>query len=131
MSKYLNTLDYFLKAVCERTENSSEKKGLMLVANYISDLEIYDTLERDGYIRKIDETQGRNFINYIATTEGQIFNEQGGYVNKERELNRLKILEENNTKQSKSIFFLQVVIAIGTAIAAIYYVIEIVFRFNE
>jgi len=67
---------------------------------------------------------------FSITFDGRIFSQEGGYTRKKEkedvEVYRLRTLEQNERRQAKGLIVLQVIIAIGTAIASLYYIMEMV-----
>ena len=70
---------------------------------------------------------------FSITFDGRIYSQEGGYTRKKEkediELGRLKTLEQNERMQAKGLIILQLIIAIGTAIASLYYIMEMVKSF--
>lgn len=95
-------------------------------------LRLLRKLEKDGYVYTI-QSEGfpsRKIVTkYCITFDGELFNELGGYrqqiINDGTENARLERIEHEASVNRKTVTALTWIIAIGTAIAAIYYAVEI------
>lgn len=85
---------------------------------------LYTVLADDGYIKR--DTPASD---YIITPKGTLFNELGGYgqafAKKEAEEKRLRDIQSNAEASARNIFFLTLVVALGTFVMAIYSAIQI------
>lgn len=90
--------------------------------------EIIKRLVKDGYIVEQKRPNEQNV--YSITFDGLIFE---GYVHENasirKEQERLRTLENHQLELSKRMNFLTSVMAVGTTVAAIYYLIEILKHF--
>ena len=75
-------------------------------------------LKKDGYIEELifDEVP-----HYYKTFDGSLFREQGGYYKRNE-------LENSTLKMHKTTFFLTWILAIGTSVAALYYLSELLIK---
>lgn len=80
-------------------------------------------LQKDGYVH-IQETAIGDF--FMITFEGRVFNEQGGYVEMQQEKNRISLLEAAQRAANVRMVLLTRIVAIGTSVAALYYLLEMV-----
>lgn len=84
-------------------------------------------LVKDGYV-EIREV-GRESITdiyYMITFEGRIWKEQGGYQCEKKENDRINALADAQQEASVRMVLLTRIVAIGTSVAAIYYLLEVV-----
>jgi len=92
--------------------------------------QVLNKLRDDGFIASKFETGIKWY--YIITLEGIIYHSYGGYIKTHRdktyENNRLRTLERRQMSLHKTLNFLTAVIALGTLVAAWYYLKEI-FRY--
>ena len=84
---------------------------------------ILDKLYQDGKI-KMEMTQEREYY-YRVTFEGSLFIEQGGYTQQQTERDYNAKLAANLRRLQYHTWWLTVVIAVGTTVAAVYYAIEV------
>ncbi len=114
----------------EKTE--IENSELLLILNKLEQDKFIEVENREAkHTTAPDKEEIITIESYFSITfEGRLFNQEGGYARKKArediELNRLKTLEQNERKQAKGLVFLQIIIAIGTAIASFYYILEII-----
>lgn len=101
--------------------------------NEISEQVIYSAfrkLLKDGYVTQVKETLsnefGKNILaeitSYEVSFEGIVFSKFGGYS---QEKNNQLRRDKQDTRNRNQLLFLNIVIALGTLIAAIYYLIQI------
>ncbi|TCN50015.1 hypothetical protein D0809_24025 [Flavobacterium circumlabens] len=101
--------------------------------NEISEQVIYSAfrkLRKDGYVTEVKETlsneMGANilaeFISYEVSFEGIVFLKFGGYS---QEKNNQLRRDKQDTRNRNQLLFLNIVIALGTLIAGVYYLIQI------
>jgi hypothetical protein len=151
MNKELEILDGILKYLLNNGNNSfsSIKDDDKLKNEFSQEVEnntlasAFDKLVKDGYVNVNEQTRGINMNKtpyvvecYNISFEGIFFINNGGYE-KEHENNqkaeiesaelkrRQFLLEEKHSSIQGQIVFLTLVIAIGTLIPAVYYIIEI------
>jgi hypothetical protein len=124
-AKGYSNLELILKRLWE--ENILTPEGLEIQ-------KILNKLAKDGYVDYRDHEvyeQTGAFAGkkvervYSVTWEGIYFHDIGGYSQSFHEKRRLTNLETNVQKLNKRAYFFTLIIAIGTSIAAIYYLIEI------
>jgi hypothetical protein len=112
----------------------NEKKASNLDGDEL--VKILDQLKDDKYIKSTVKREWRTFgaammaaeteIEYFSVTyKGIIFNNLNGYSGKETEKHRFDLLEIQHRKTESNLYRATVILAIGTSIAAIYYLIEI------
>lgn len=102
-------------------------------ANFGSELlRILRKLEKDGYVYTVERKSDifkTVVTKYCITFEGELFSQIGGYkqqiINDGSENTRLEKIESAATANRKTVTALTWIIAIGTAIAAIYYAVEV------
>jgi hypothetical protein len=88
--------------------------------------QVFDKLQKDGYLAFIKGTSKDDPDSYHITFEGQLFEGYlAQYRNKMENSNRIKNLENSTLENAKKLNTLTTWIAIGTIIAAVYYLIEI------
>ena len=108
-----------------------ENSELLLILNKLKQDKFIEIENREiKYLTAPDTEEIITIELYFSITfEGRLFNQEGGYTRKKEkedvEINRLKTLEQNERRQAKGLVFLQIIIAIGTAIASFYYILEI------
>jgi DNA-binding PadR family transcriptional regulator len=101
--------------------------------NKISEQVIYRAfrkLRKDGYVTEVKETlsneMGANtlavFISYEVSFEGIVFSKFGGYS---QETNNQLRRDNQDARNRNQLLFLNIVIALGTLIAGVYYLIQI------
>lgn len=101
--------------------------------NEIAEQVIYSAfrkLRKDGYVTDVKETlsneMGSNilaeFISYEVSFEGIVFSKFGGYS---QEKNNQLRRDKQDTRNRNQLLFLNIVIALGTLIAGVYYLIQI------
>jgi hypothetical protein len=90
--------------------------------------EAINKIEKDGYLR-IEEIAGTDIPTYAITFDGIYFEAAGGYkghhnrkVAENERLDKLDILQKENVAKLNVLTF---VIAAGTAVAALYYIKEL------
>lgn len=84
---------------------------------------VVDKLVKDGYIKEIKYNGSPS--DYTITFEGEALIELGGYTSLSGEAQKVKELQRISGEREKTIVFLTKVLAFGTTIAAVYYLIEI------
>ncbi len=91
-------------------------------------------LIRDGYAESLKEEEYDEATYYVETfwvtyynitIDGQIFILEGGYSQKFEEQNTLKEIQTEGRVLAKRLFWLNVILAVGTSVAAVYYLKEI------
>ena len=102
---------------------------------------ILKQLEADNYIDEYsisdpddNRLTPKEIKGYSINFNGKLFLKQGGYklqaINNVAENSRLKKLEIDQVANQKKMTFLTIAIAVGTLVAAVYYIIEICNRFS-
>ena len=95
---------------------------------------------KDGFIEAVIEIHHNELFNkndeltiYNITWEGQFFISEGGYIGRHQretsEKRRLDAVEQQTRMTNKQMVTLTLFVAIGTSIAALYYLLEIVCMF--
>lgn len=82
-------------------------------------------LIKDEYIKKTEYPLNVPIISYEITYEGMLMDQLGGYRQKYLDANRIQDIELKAKVNRKTVTFLTWVIAIGTAVDALYYGIEV------
>jgi len=103
-----------------------EKEGLQLSEADV--LLVIKKLAKDEFV-SIIQVGARNF--YRITFEGLVFQQQGGYKQKLNKDTFLKRQEESNKRTQRILFWFTGIVAVGTFIAAVYYVLEILKFFHK
>jgi hypothetical protein len=128
----------FMYPITENLDVLTIGMGLQNTRNiFISqDLEtVLTKLIKDGYVsmtkvvHPTDSTIPETAF-YTITWEGKLYYLTGGYNQLFEEKERLKILEAIQNQQRKALYFLNLVIAAGTSITAVYYALEILRTFG-
>ena len=96
-------------------------------------IELMEILKEDGFIKTVNMAPNLSkvdlFRDCLITMQGSFFIENGGYsqksVDASSENTRLKNLETSRKIQSKVLNWLTCIIAVGTLIAAVYYLTEL------
>lgn len=142
--KPIEKLDFVLNYL---STNKSRKGGLSLVSilkdtqPIINDgdelLKVLEKLEKDGYIgfkERMPLNKPPLIYFYYATFSGEYLNSQGGYQELHRKENlektRLQDIELKATVNRKTVTSLTWIIAVGTFVAALYYLLEILKYFG-
>jgi|GEM_PF-6080035 len=92
---------------------------------------ILDRLEKDSFVKTRNFTiQFGTTKYYTITFDGKVFSEQGGYIKdlelKEAEIAKLQSEKLFQDKQAKALRSSQIWIMIGTLVAALYYLGELI-----
>lgn len=132
-SAYMQSLDGIVKGIFDKIASDDNEIAIIL-----------RKLEKDGFVIKhplktpyTESGTPRVRIEYqfTITFDGKIFSKQGGYTLEDihsREQNtRLEKLELATMANRKLTTGLTVLIAVGTLVAAIYYMIEILDKFSH
>jgi len=84
--------------------------------------EILNQLIEDGFV-KAEQSDGA--ITYSISFKGQMLNLKGGYDHLSRDQERLYNIEMAHRQTEKKIFYALVILAIGAAIASVFYLLRI------
>jgi hypothetical protein len=100
--------------------------------------EIMEILEKDGFIKRLNLNSGISMIDKyrdcLITMQGSLFIEDGGYtqerINETETKTRLIALELRQSRMANRLFWINLTIAIGTSIAALYYLTELYWKYH-
>lgn len=130
-NKHIKMLDDVLNCLCMSGENdyhlctitqihdSLMEKGINI--GEVNIVFIVRKLQKEGYIELVEVESGK-VESCIINFDGKVFKEMGGYSGR---FNREKALYLRQNFYDKSLTFLTAVIAVGTVVAALYYLTEL------
>lgn len=134
--KLLDDLLNVIASLNQRADYNSIKKSLHNKYPYTNEFSekiinsAFRKLLKDRYVTQVKETLsnefGKNILaeitSYEVSFEGIVFSKSGGYTSEKN--NQLHTYNQG-IRNKKQILFLNIVIALGTLIAAVYYLIQI------
>lgn len=99
--------------------------------NIFDTIELLRILEEDRYMKSFPK-EDQMLWEYRITMKGKLFIGNGGYsqqkINDSFEKHRILSLEKNQMSNDLRMFWVTVVLAIGTSIAALYYLHELLVK---
>jgi len=123
-------LMHLVNAITNGNENSFYVDGIKGVISAVNKLDKDELVE----CRKSIQNDNIEYKYYKTTFKGELFIQDGGYIGKakvlEHEKNQLEILQLSQIETQSKLVMLTCIIAIGTFIAALYYLLEIWKYFN-